>query len=176
MLVSSSKCMLSFSEQSWTATTPYFGATLVQVTFCCRVLFHWPKHTLSFSEQSVYCNNALFWRDPRLCDFLLPRTIPLASIFGVVIHGVILLLALITKPPAWHLIQSNHSLQHNCALPANITLSINHPGHVLFTLHKQAYAIHNVMQYVQNIMEFTASRNIKHWWHQVSENTATMAC
>ena len=43
--------------------------------------------------------------------FLLPCAVPYASIFGIIVHGIVFLAVFFNLPPAWHLIQCNHGLQ-----------------------------------------------------------------
>jgi len=43
--------------------------------------------------------------------FLLPRAVPYASIFCIIVHGIVFLTVYLNLPPAWHLIQCNHGLQ-----------------------------------------------------------------
>ncbi len=43
--------------------------------------------------------------------FLLPCAVPYASIFCIIVHGIVFLTVFLNLPPAWHLIQCNHGLQ-----------------------------------------------------------------
>ena len=42
---------------------------------------------------------------------LLPCAVPYASIFCIIVHGIVFLTIYLNLPPAWHLIQRNHGLQ-----------------------------------------------------------------
>ena len=43
--------------------------------------------------------------------FLLPCAVPYASIFCIIVHGIVFFTVFLNLPPAWHLIQRNHGLQ-----------------------------------------------------------------
>ena len=50
--------------------------------------------------------------------FLLPGAVPATPIFSIIIHRVPFPAAVLTLPPAWHLIQCNHGL-HTCKCSCN---------------------------------------------------------
>ena len=68
----------------------------------------WSGHNIQAGRTSQLTTSCLYFC-PNV--FLLPRAVPYASIFCIIVHGIVFLTVYLNLPPAGHLIQCNQGLQ-----------------------------------------------------------------